>query len=89
MALAGAQRILDESGALRGRGQGAARQHQPVAVHHHPFRRPEIEMADPLLLVDRGDQRHHLGRRRSGALRSKAQGHVQGSRSGSQVKAIW
>src|SRR4051812_18733022 len=38
--------------ALRSGGSEPARQHQRLAVHHHAGAGPQIEMANPQLLVD-------------------------------------
>src|SRR5579871_6339560 len=60
IALAGGERFRQHALTLRRGGGHAARQHKRLTVHDHASVGPEIEMADPELLVDRGDQPLHL-----------------------------
>src|SRR5581483_760914 len=60
IALAGFQRGLQQGLALRAGGRHAAAQHQGVAIHNDSVLRPKIEMADPELLVDQGNEELHF-----------------------------
>ena len=62
MPLAGVERGAEQRLALLAGGLDAARQYQRVAEHDDAFLHPQIEMADPHLLVDQRDQRRHLAR---------------------------
>ncbi len=61
IALAGVERGAEQRLALLAGGFDAAGQHQRVAEHHDAFVGPEIEMADPQLLVDQRDQSLNFG----------------------------
>src|SRR5450756_2956846 len=60
IALAGVDGADQHGLALRGGGGEAAGQHQRLAVHDHAGVGPDVEMPDPQLLVDGGDQPLHL-----------------------------
>ncbi|GCC47900.1 hypothetical protein chiPu_0031990, partial [Chiloscyllium punctatum] len=77
VALAGVDRIDHHRLALRGGGGEAAGQHQRLAMHHHAGVGPQIEMADPQLFVDRGDQPLHLGAARLRHLHVEGAGEMQ------------
>ena len=67
IALAGIERGDEQRLALPAGGLDAAGQHQRVAEHHHAFLGPQVEMADPQLLVDQRDQLLHFGAARAPA----------------------
>src|SRR3984957_3978444 len=60
VALARFQRGSQRRLALRARGRDAAGEQQRVAEHDQPVLEPQVEMPDPELLVDLGDQLDHL-----------------------------
>ena len=61
IALAGLHCDLDQGFALARIGFGAAGQEQGMAVHDHAVGIPDVEMADPQLLVDQGDELQEVG----------------------------
>src|SRR5437588_9974993 len=61
VALTGVERRVEQRLALFARGFDAARQHQRIAEHHQTLARPQVEMADPQLLIDMRQQLPDLG----------------------------
>ena len=64
--------------ALRVIGLRAAGQQQGVAEHHHAVLRPDVEMADPQLLVDPGDEARGFRPAAIGNLQVEGAGEMQG-----------
>src|SRR5215218_8074053 len=60
ISLAGFDRDPQHGFALSVGRISSARQQQGMAEHHHVFRAPQVEMPDPELLVDGGDELEHL-----------------------------
>src|SRR4029079_11680116 len=60
IALAAFERARQQRLALLARGLAPAGENQLMAEHHHAVLGPQVEMADPQLLVDERDQLLHL-----------------------------
>ncbi len=76
VALAGLEAGSQKGLALINVGDGAI-QHEAVAVHDQSFARPDIEVTEPKLLVDLGDQTVDLVQPRIGNLEVERAGDVQ------------
>jgi Seven Residue Repeat len=62
IALASIERTAERRLALPVRHRNAADQQHGMAKHHHSALRPNLEMADPQLLIDGGDEPLHFGK---------------------------
>src|ERR1043166_4267219 len=77
IALAGLERCIEQRLALPAGALAPPRERHRRAEHDDAVVGPHVEMADPELLVDQPDQRHHLGPARLGNLEVEGAGEMQ------------